>query len=381
MKFFEDITLQARKRRHLVCGDFYLCERTEDATVMLLCDGIGSGVYANVAAITCGNRLMELLRGGRSLRSACEHVAESMNRARTEEMPFAAFVALRILPGGQFTAYAYENPGPVVIRGGLATACPQTHIALKYEVIAESTGVLEMGDGLLLCSDGLTHAGLGGGFATGWEIEGVVREINAFYRQDNSPDRLLSRLLRTSYNISGKAYWDDTSLALVTCRPANALAVLTGPPALRKDDADAVALFESLPGRKVICGSTTTDIASRALGRPAKLVTMDVAPDRPPEYRMEGIDLITEGAVTLNQAMNLLEEDIDAHAADSPVFRLVDLLLTSDAVTFLVGGGYNAEQSEDHLFQQLGVKPRQRIVKRLASYLRERGKLVTIRNV
>lgn len=381
MKFFEDSVLQARKRRHLVCGDFYLCERAEEATVMLLCDGIGSGVYANVAAITCGNRLMELLRGGRSLRSACAHVAESMNRARTEEMPFAAFVALRILPGGQFTAYAYENPGPVLIRGGIAAACPQTHISLRYEVIAESAGTLEVGDGLLLCSDGVTHAGLGGGFATGWEIEGVVQEINAFYRQDNAPDRLLSRILRTSYNLSGKAYWDDTSLALVTCRPAEALAVLTGPPATRADDARVVALFEGLPGRKVICGSTTTDIASRALGRPAKLLTMDVTPDSPPEYRMEGIDLITEGTVTLNQAMNLLEEDIDARAGDSPVFRLVEMLLTADAVTFLIGGGYNAEQSGDILFQQLGVKPRQRIVERLAAHLRGRGKLVTVRRV
>lgn len=381
MKFFQDSILQARKRRHLVCGDYYLCERTPEATLMVLCDGVGSGVYANVAAITCANRLMELITGGRSIRSACEQVAESMNRARTEEMPFAAFVVLRILTGGQFTAYAYENPGPVHIRHHAATACKQEFIALKYEMIAESTGMLEVGDSILIFSDGVTHAGLGGGFATGWEVEGVVQEINAFFRQGNPLDRLLPRLLRTTYSISGKVYWDDTSLAMATCRPAAELCILTGPPANRRDDSRVIHMFDEMPGKKVICGSTTTDLAARELGRRAKITTMDIALDRPPEYQMEGIDLITEGTVTLNQAMNLLEEEIDVQSDDSPVFKLCQLLMEADAITFLVGGGYNAEQHSDHLFQQLGVKPRQRIVRRLAAFLRDAGKLVTSRKV
>lgn len=381
MKFFEDSVLQARKRKHLVCGDYYLCSRSPEATLMILCDGIGSGVYANIAAITCGNRLMTLLESGRSLRSACAQVAESMNRARTEEAPFAAFVAVRILPGGQFSAYAYENPGPIFIHHGRAQACEQQFIALKYEIIAESAGTLEEEDCLLICSDGVTHAGLGGGFSTGWDIEGVVQEINAYLRQGNSMDRLLPRILHTSYLISGKAYWDDTSIAMVSCRPAAELSVLTGPPKHRADDRNAVEMFASLPGKKVICGSTTTDIASRMLKRPARIVSMNIMPDSPPEYTMEGIDLITEGAVTLNQAMNILEEKIDLDASDSPVFRLCQMLMSADVITFLIGGGYNAGQMEDTLFRQLGVKPRQKIIRKIADYLRDQGKMVVVRSI
>ncbi len=381
MKFFEDTVLQARKRRHLVCGDFYLCSRSPSGTVAILCDGVGSGVYANVAAITCGNRLMEMVRGGRSLRSACGQVAESMNRARTEDSPFAAFVAMRILPGGQFTCYAYENPGPIFIRGDSATAIKQQMIALKYEMIAESTGMLEDGDSVLLCSDGITHAGLGGGFATGWGTEGVVGEINAYLRRDGLRQKLLTRVLHTAFMISGKAYWDDTSLAMITCRPAQELCLLTGPPSSRQDDKRILSMFDQMPGKKVICGSTTTDIAARMLGRPAKMVTKDVSLDSPPEYQMQGIDLVTEGAVTLNQAMNLLEADVDLTVGDSPVFRLCRMLVAADAITLIVGGGYNKEQSEDSLLRQLGVKPRQRIVERLAEHLNERGKLVSVRKV
>lgn len=378
MKFFEDTVLQARKRRHLVCGDFYICDRSPEATVLILCDGVGSGVYANVAAITCGNRLMALMEGGRSLRSACEQVAESMHRARTEESPFAAFVALRILPGGQYAAYAYENPGPILIRHETATICEQHYLAVQYEMIAESSGVLELGDMLLLCSDGVTHAGMGSGYATGWELDGVAQEINVHYRAGGRTDALLSRLLHTAYTLSGKTYWDDTSLAMAMCRPAAQLTLLTGPPTNRADDAKVIKRFINAPGKKVISGSSTTEIASRELGRPALLTDMEyLALGNPPSYAMEGVDLITEGAVTLNQVMNLLEEDIDFSSSNSPVFRLCQMLLEADAITFFVGGGYNPAH-EDPLFRQLGVKPRQRIVERIAKFLKERGKLVSV---
>lgn len=378
MKFFEDSVLQARKRRHLVCGDFYLCDRTPEATVMILCDGVGSGVYANVAAITCGNRLMALVEGGRSMRSACEQVAESMHRARTEESPFAAFVAVRILPGGQFTAYAYENPGPVLIHHGTAAACAQHYMVSQYEMIAESSGTLELGDMLLICSDGVTHAGMGSGYATGWGLDGVVQEINAHIRRGGTADSLLSRLLHTSYTLSGKAYWDDTSLAMASCREAAELTVLTGPPTNRSDDAKIIRRFMDSPGSKVISGSSTTEIASRELNRPAIIKDMDMSMGSPPEYVMDGIDLITEGAVTLNQVMNLIvEEDIDFSGSSSPVFKFCQMLLKADAITFLVGCGYNPAH-EDPLFRQLGVKPRQRIIGRIAAYLKERGKLVSV---
>jgi hypothetical protein len=382
MKFYEDTVLQARKHEHLVPGDYYLCERKPDATTVLLLDGVGSGVYANIAAIACGSRLMELMDGGRSLQAACGHVAESMHRARTEEIPFAAFVALRILPSGQFTCYAYENPGPILIHDHNATACPQRFIALKYEMIAESTGTLSAGDRLLLMSDGVTHAGMGGGYATGWGTEGVVGETNAYLRAGRDALKLPAHLLHTAYTLSGKVYWDDTSLAMVTCRPAQALTLLTGPPASRADDGRAVRLFMEAPGKKVICGSTTTEIASRELKRPTSIASMDISPGSPPEYKMEGIDLITEGAVTLNQAMNLLEEadEIDFSQSDSPVFKLCQLLLEADAIAFLVGGGYN-QGHDDPLFQQLGVKPRRRVVRRMAEFLKAKGKEVSVRRL
>lgn len=378
MKYIKDTLAQAYKDHHRVCGDHYVCERTDKATLMVLCDGVGSGVYANVAAITCAARLSELMREGRTLRTAAMRVAESMNRARTEEMPFSAFTVLRILPSGHFACYAYENPGPILIRNGTAEALTQTFVALRYEIIAESSGMLAEGDSLLICTDGVTHAGLGGGYAVGWELPGVVQEINSYFVQGGALDRLPFRLLKTVNQISGRAFWDDTSIAMATCRKAKTLTVLTGPPENRADDRRAATMLAEAEGKRAICGSSTAEIAARELGRRVRMLSMDVSFGSPPEYGMDGIDLITEGAVTLNQAMNLLLESIDLTLKDTAVFKLCRLMLEADMVTFLVGKGLNIDQDEDPLLRQLGVKPRSRIVEELAEHLRSVGKGVRI---
>ncbi len=110
MKFFEDKVSKHIKDGYSVCGDAYMCERMVNGTAFILCDGIGSGVYANIAAITCVNRMMEMIRRGMSVRMASETVASSMHGARKQDIPFSAFSAAMILPDGQFIVYTYEAP-------------------------------------------------------------------------------------------------------------------------------------------------------------------------------------------------------------------------------------------------------------------------------
>jgi len=302
-----------------------------------------------------------------------------MNRARTQEMPFSAFVALRVLASGHFTCYAFENPGPICIQGGKAEVLPQRDIVLRHERIAESIGSLAEGDTLLLCSDGVTHAGLGAGYVTGWELPGIAQEMNAYLKQGGEESRLLPRIMNTVKAISGRAFWDDATLLTLRSRKANQLTLWTGPPENRADDHRLARLFDEAGGQKVICGSTTSEIAARELARRVRMLHMDIETGSPPEYQMEGADLITEGAVTLNQAMRLLEEKVDLSLRDTAVFKLCRLLQAADTVTFLLGTATNIGQERDPLLRQLGVKPRRRIVQELQELLKEMGKLVTVK--
>ncbi|GAB1477032.1 SpoIIE family protein phosphatase [Bacillota bacterium] len=375
MKFFEDIVEQKPKHNYIVCGDTFLCERTVDSTFFVLCDGIGSGVYANIAAITCANRMMELHRSGVSMRKMSEMVADSMHRAREEKIPFAAFTAVKILADGLFITYTYEAPSPVMISDGMAIPLKPTVHTAEFEVIGETTGKLEPGDSLIVVSDGITQSGLGRGSSFGIGTEGLVDFINRRSGHKHNIRRLPGEVLEMSNRMCGGQYEDDSTVAVIHCRTASQMAVMSGPPSLRTRDREIVDSFIKSPGLHVIAGSTTTDIVSRELRREVKLVENSRSLGSPPEYKMEGIDLVTEGAIMLNQVYNILDETECSLDSDSPVERLCAMMLKSDVITFFIGGAVN-EAHDSMIFRQAGVRPRLAAIQLISKKLREFGKLV-----
>lgn len=375
MKFFEDTVSQRNKYSQSVCGDAVLCDRTVESTVFVLCDGIGSGVYANIAAITCANRLMELARSGISMRSVCELVAESMHRAREEQIPFAAFTAVKVLKDGQFTVYSYESPQPLLLRGGIARPLKPTFLPAGYEVVGESFGTLEEGDGILLFSDGISQAGLGRGHGLGIGSAGAAEFCTRRLALHRNSRQLPEELLDHVSELCAGRHEDDSTVVLLECRPAVQLAVLTGPPSHRTRDGEFIRRFVAQPGKHVICGSTTADIAGRELGRPVRLVSAGTSMGTPPEYAIEGIDLVTEGAILLNQVYNILPEPGDELAGQSPVERVCLLMQEADVITFYVGNSIN-DAHNALVFKQIGIRPRHTAVRLIAERLRAMGKLV-----
>jgi hypothetical protein len=169
---------------------------------------------------------------------------------------------------------------------------------------------------------------------------------------------------------------DDATLALIGCRTAEELARLTGPPSKPGMDRAYVDEFMAMPGRKVACGSTTADIIARELGRRVEMSVPGGSFGAPPEYFIEGIDLVTEGAVTLNQAYNILDAPEESLGGGSAVERLCLMLKKADAVHLMIGNAMNAAH-EDLLFRQIGVRVRRTTVGLIADALRGMGKLVT----
>jgi hypothetical protein len=375
MMFFEDITAQAHKKKLAVCGDFYKCERTARGTVYILCDGVGSGVYANIAAINCAARLLELYRAGLSIRAASETVAASMHRARTEDFPFSAFSAAVILPNGDFVVYVYEAPNPILMQDNRATVLDARFYTVGFEVVGEVTGSLSLGDSLLLFSDGVSQAGLGHGYGLGIGSEGATDFINHNFASDDEIHELPARILELCKKVSDGQYEDDTTLALLHCREGMELTLLSGPPSKSALDSVYATDFINSPGKKIICGSTTTDIIARELKR--DVVTLNTGDfGHPPEYWIDGVDLVAEGAITLTQVNNILEEPPDRLTDDTVPERLCLMLRESDIIRFMTGSAANAAH-EDMIFKQIGVMVRKAAIERLQEKLTAMGKLVT----
>jgi hypothetical protein len=375
MKFFEDIIGQEIKNKKIVCGDSCLCERTFDYTEFVLCDGIGSGVYANIAAISCASRLIELFKAGVSQGAACEMVADSMHRARKEDIPFSAFTAARILHDGQFTVYSYEAPAPICIENGTAGVLKPHFYTAGYEVIGESSGTLGVDDSLVLCSDGATQAGLGHGYTFGIGSDGLADFINQCLGRGVTLPELPGKITEMTAAISAGKHEDDTTVAILHCRDAREITMLSGPPSVKSKDRAFVERFMQAPGTRVVCGSTTADILSRELKKEIKLKNAGTSFGSPPEYMMDGVDMITEGAVILNQMYNILGENPDEFAFSSPVERLCALLVKADVINFIVGRSVN-DAHTDLVFKQLGIRPRDVTIKLIMQSLKDMGKLV-----
>jgi len=381
-KYIEHELLQASKKAGDVCGDYALCIKKEEHTTFILCDGMGSGIKANIPAIMFASRLARLLQSEMSLEQACESVVASLHTARTEDTPFAAFSAARIHSDGRYTILSFEMPPPLILEKSAVYLPRQRFFTLGREVVAETTGILRNGDSLLFVSDGVSQAGLGHGYNFGWTIEGVRDYLNSQLNRFNLNHsgarlQLPQAIMNEVQRISGPSLGDDTSIALLHCREARTLNILTGPPVHKERDREFVAAFLNSDGKKAICGSTTSDLFFRHTGRPVKVETVSASYSQPPRYSIEGIDLVTEGVITLNQVYNIIGEDPDNLDEDSCVSGLCRLLADSDIIRFSVGNAINPGH-KSLSFKQMGLIPRQRIVKLIADRLREMGKLVVI---
>jgi len=377
-KYIEAANAQAAKKPGGICGDYIVTERTAEATTVIVADGIGTGIKARVAAVMCASRLMELIRVGFTLREACHKVVDTMHAARTMDIPFSAFSACRVLVSGHATVVSYEIPSPILINNRLAAYLPKQRVfPMGLEMVGEVNCMLEYGDGIVMVSDGVSQAGLGQQYRMGWGIQGACDFINGLLAPGTRMKDIPGRIVANVRDISGATYGDDTTCSLLLCREAQVLNILTGPPARKMDDARVVREFADMKGARIVCGSSTAEIVARNLGVPIEMKNMSNAYHKPPSYDIKGIDYATEGAITLNQVYNILGEAPEKLEPDSSVSDLYRFFHASDTINFLVGTAANPGH-EHIVFRQMGVYPRDVIVRLLADKLRSMGKLVNI---
>jgi len=379
-KYVEDITASVSKKNGNVCGDHFLIRRTAEHTIFILCDGVGSGIKANVIATMYASHLMHLLDSGFSVYEACENIVASMHRARKEDCPFAAFAVARILSDGQYTVLSYEMPPPIIIERKSAMIDYQRFFQMGHEVVAEAAGTLKINDALVLVTDGITQAGLGVTSSFGWSAEGFVDFLDSKLGTISSLEDLVAPIYSEAFKLSGNEYGDDATMAILKVRNARQMNLLTGPPSAKHYDEDFVASFVKLQGYKAICGSSTADMVSRETGRAVNVEKLSPSFAQPPKYQMEGFDLVTEGVITLNQAYNILEEGIETLEdidEESSVQVLCKEMLEADIIRIYLGGAQNTA-NESLQFKQLGIMPRRQVIKHIINKLRDMGKIVTL---
>lgn len=374
MLHYEAFTKQVCQDRQYVCGDNIVSFNHKYSYYFAIFDGIGSGVFANLSAIANASRWRKMIREGISISEACEKIASDTNRARNQDVPFTAFVAVRVTHLGSAIIYTYESPIAVLSRKGVTQTLKPRYYSAGFEEIGEVKIDLEEGDALFIFSDGVSQSGMGRGHGLGWGEDGVASFIR-LHRTTMEPAELLDALVEHCYKISGDQYEDDTSVIMIQVSKARHLSLFSGPPRWRHNDQAYVDAFRNATGIRVVCGSTTSDIFARELGTDVRLISQGEGLHTPPIYAMEGADLVTEGAIALNQAANLLYANPDEVTGNTAPEQLARLLFNSDVVDVYEGLAAN-EAHQVLLFKQLGIRLRREALSAIMNRLEDLGKMV-----
>ncbi len=384
MKFFYEWgEKQLQKHGEELCGDNIAVARHADSVMLALSDGLGSGVKANILSTLTTQIVMHLMENELSLGEVVETLSRTLPVCEVRKLAYSTFSIGKFFTEGRARVVEFDTPSVVLLRQRKSVSLPYEEREIEGKTIRELEFEMKVGDWLVFVSDGVLNAGIGGLYPLGWGAEQVARFLEEHCHPDLSAQQLADKLSEAAWDLYCGKPGDDVSVAVIKVRHKLTATILTGPPADSSEDDAILAKFTKRPGFLAVCGGTTAKIVARYLGnKPLEVDLATMKADVPPLARLEGIDLITEGILTLTQTNELLHSGTDQEAVKyqtDAASALLRLCLDVDHIHFIVGLSVNPAHQNPDLPRQLGMKLA--VVREIAEELRERGKEVTIETV
>lgn len=374
--FFIDIDYyQECKYNQNAYGDCVKYERYpfEGRLIGTLSDGLGSGVKANILATMTSTMICKFLAEGRDILKAAEIMMESLPVCKVRNISYATFSIVDIRSNGNAKVIEEGNPEFLFIRDNkVQTLKPEIYTSKKYKnrLLNIYNFNIALNDRLIFCSDGVSQSGLGGGvYKLGWRRSGLIDFVHELLEKEQTiSSRNISRAIVQSALEKDKFLAkDDISVLSLYARNPRKLLIFTGPPFHKDRDKEYATYFINFQGKKALLGGTTTHIISRELGIEVKSDKRISIGKLPAPATMEGIDLVTEGALTLTVVSDYLEQ---GEITDDGAGQLVSLMLDSDHIEFLVGSKMNEAHYDPDLTIELGI--RKNIVRRIVNILEKK---------
>lgn len=371
-----------------LCGDNVRLKRDPDFFHAVLADGLGSGVKANILSNLTSTILSEMMSSGAELEDVIDTMLHTLPECQERGIAYSTFSLAEVFNYGLVYLVEFDNPKAIVIRKGEVLDLSYIHRTIIDKEVKEAIFKAEEDDIILLFSDGLIHAGLGQSLNFGWDHEAIEDFVKASFRSTDSVQDMADILLaNVNYLYGGKCGDDSTVIVLKVIKAKNTM-VMVGPPKDMEDDAKVVKKLMSASGKKVVCGGTTANIVAREIDKP---VTMDdlalLSIDVPPIVHIEGIDLATEGVLTLQKVVSylrkmmqdptLLKEVLGSRDHDGALDLLRVLINDSTQITFMVGQSDNPAHKA-LAYSTISLNAKKQIIEEIASYLRQLNKIVDV---
>jgi|YNPMSStandDraft_2_1061718.scaffolds.fasta_scaffold00866_6 hypothetical protein len=381
--FLDIFQKQLNKAGEELCGDQVRTLKTPERTTIVLSDGLSSGVKASILATLTTEIIMTMLREEAALREVIDTVIRTLPVDRERRIAYATFTILTVdHQDYSFRIINFDNPPPFYFKNGICTALEMENQKILNKKISFYRGALELGDFLGLVSDGVLYAGLGTTMNFGWGWENIARYIQdeVYARPVYAAHTVVNSVMNTTYRLYGFQPGDDSTFVGVLGRKRNALMIFSGPPIDDGHDYVYVDLLLAFEGRKAVCGGTTANIVASFLKTSVETRLDTMRPDIPAIGKLPGIDLVTEGILTMAAALELLRsskgslENIPFD--ENGAYLLTREMLNADSITFLVGQSINPVYQNPLLPRNISI--RRYLIERIAEVLQSYNKDVQI---
>lgn len=368
-----------------LCGDHVdIVEEGENSTVIVLADGLGSGVKASILSTLTSKIISTMMAAGLSIEDCVKSIAATLPVCSVRGVAYSTFTIMNIVNNETIDIIQYDNPQVIVLRDNQNYDYPKTEMNIDGKKIYKTSLKLCENDIFIAMSDGCPHAGLGAKYNFGWKREEIIEYMTAVSFCGYTAKNMSTMLVDECDKLYGHKPGDDTTSCVVKIRKREPMNILFGPPSNRDDCNRMMALFFSKEGKHIICGGTTSSIASKYLGKPLRASLNFESSDVPPTAELEGVDLVTEGVITVNKVLEYAKDYLGEnkhyehwnfkHDGASMICRL--LFEEATDINFYVGRAINPAHQNPDLPITFSIK--MNLVEELSECLRKMGKKIKV---
>lgn len=374
------------KHHEELCGDKVEILKTKDSDIVILADGMGSGVKANILATLTSKILGTMLIHGASLEECVETIVKTLPVCKTRQVAYSTFSILQVFHSGSAYLIEFDNPSCICIRDGALLHIPYEERVIQDKSIREYRFQVKIGDYYVLMSDGVIHAGVGQLLNFGWSWHHVAEYTLNNLEKSFTANRLANNLSKACDDLYMERPGDDTTVAVLKVINKKPVHLFTGPPMNPRDDTRAVIDFMTGEGMKISCGGTTANILARELKEKVETSLEYTDASIPPIAYIDGINLVTEGVLTLSRALQILREYVN-NQVDETFFLMLDqkngasmvakiLIEECTDLHMFVGKAINVAHQNPELPFDLSI--RMNLVHQMKEVLLEMGKEVVV---
>ena len=368
-----------------LCGDHVdIVEQSETSPVIVLADGLGSGVKASILSTLTSKIISTMMAEGMALEECVSTIAATLPICSVRGVAYSTFTIIHLIDNEKAELIQYDNPHIIFFRDNKNCEYKAEEMVVGGKTLYKSVIDLHENDIFVAMSDGCPHAGIGTAYNFGWKREDIIEFLEPLTYGGFTAKTLATILVDECFRLYGEKPGDDATACVVKIRRREPVNLLFGPPANRDDANRMMSLFFSKEGKHIVCGGTTSTIAAKYLHKEIRPSLVFESADVPPTAEIDGVDLVTEGVITINKVLEYAKDYLKSNESytdwgyKKDGASLISRMLFEEAtdINFFVGRAINPAHQNPELPINFSIK--MNLVKELSDCLRQMGKKVKV---